>query len=242
MTEKREEHMFFGRWKDAVDRVAVAAGLAETVPAEEEAREEEPRVEDRVPRPQPSVPGAMAPQASDANADDAIGAQFEADFPATLAAIPLLQNFLAQRAALMETLRGTIPDDKLEEAATKAVLAIARPTPKDVAAAMLSARAALGKLKGDFDASLAQARRDRIEMPMRNIQQSRKMIQELEQQIADLQRKKMDLEGGIAPQEAEIQEARSSMERGVVIFGSSCAKIEQELMRLQEQLTPKGEK
>lgn len=169
-------------------------------------------------------------------------AQFQVHFPSVLQAMPpAFQNFLAQKEELMESLRDSVNADKLEEAATKAALRVAKLTPQDVKEAMEVAHSALQRLRADIAVSLAKEQTEGIRIPTQKLAQSRSEIGQIDHDIADLQRRKEALEAGITPHEQAIIAAEENLAYTTSVYGSCCTKIEEVLGAMQQQLTKNRE-
>lgn len=238
-----------GGLKYVMKRAAVATGFADkvrVVGGDGSGRTHPVPSSPPVPRNQPVVPAATAPttpRVSEPSPDPDVEEQFEAHFPEILQATPpAFQKFLAQRDALMENLRESVAPDKLMGAATKAAFSVANLAPKDVEEAMRAARAALGSLHRDLDASLAERRQELVDGPRDQIAETTREVDQIVQQIAELERRKATLAAGIPRQQEEVREAENDLAYAATVINACCGRIEQVLAAMEQQLTQRGGK
>lgn len=239
-----------GGLKRVMNRAAVATGFADevrVVGGDGSGRTRPSPSSPPIPRNQPVIPAAIAPatpRVSEPSPDPDVEEQFRAHFPEVLQATPsAFQRFLAQRDTLMESLRETgVPPDRLMGAATKAALSVANLTPKDVEEAMRAARAALGSLHRDLDASLAERRQELVDNPRDKIAEMTREVDRIVQQIAELERRKLTLAAGIPRQQEEVREAEGDLAYAATVVNSCCGRIEQALAVMEQQLTQRGGK
>jgi hypothetical protein len=239
-----EKHGIFGGIKHLVDQAAVAVGAADEVPDQQDRVAEEDRSlaePPAIPRSQPSVPGMSSSSTqvpTQSNFGNDVEELVRSNFPTLLQSTPsAFQNFLAQKAELMESLRGDVPSDKLESAAMKSALRVAKLTPKDVKDAMRSARSALVVMKQGLDSDLARKRKEQVEDPTQKLQETRNRIEALGQQIIGLQREKSALESGIEPLQREVAEADTNVKYVGSVVETTGVKLDESITAMEEQLT-----
>ena len=241
-------------WGSAVGRMtghlAVAAGIMQEVSDQDEGSANntssdsvklpaQPSAGNRV---QPSLPTHLAAvTVSRATTEDsaaAVKARFEKDLEAALQATPpKFHGFLEQKEVLMDTLRDSVPEEKLEEAATKAALKVTKLNSSDVAAAMVAARAALASTKGDFASWKQEQVASNVDAPNREIGDAEAQVKSLRTQIAELEGRATALQTGIDPKRQAIAQAQAEVARAEDVFKQAAAGAESALAAMEQQLS-----
>lgn len=241
-------------WGSTVGRmtghIAVAAGIMQEVsdPDEGSANGIPSNGADAPARPlagdfsQPSLPShlAAAPASRVITQDTtaAVTARFQKDLETALQATPpKFHSFLEQKEVLMETLRDSVPEDKLEDAATKAALKVTKLTVSDVTAAMNAARAALASTKGDFASWQQERTVSSIEEPSRAISDAEAQVKTIRAQIAELEGRVTALQAGIDPKRQEIARAQAEIAQAQGVFQQATAGVESALAAMGQQLS-----
>jgi chromosome segregation ATPase len=146
------------------------------------------------------------------------------------------QQFLEQKAGLMEALADTVPAAGLEKAATKGALKTVKLTAAEIQQAVEVMQQHQSATRSEFDGALAQKREQKVTSQQEQIERTRTMLQGIDEQITRLQQQREELTGTIAPAEDAISQAEAELNEAEQIYAAADTQVAQYLANFGQQL------